>query len=62
MIIFSFGYLDVKRSREHFEVALGLCLLCSYFDRTTNLLNMYVSKFGFYYEFEGTKNIYVLKS
>ena len=37
MIIFCFGYLDVKRSREHFEVALGLCLLCSYFDRTTNL-------------------------
>ena len=62
MIIFCFGYLDVKRSREHFEVALGLCLLCSYFDRTTNLLNMYVSKFGFYYEFEGTKNIYVLRS
>ena len=62
MIIFSFGYLDVKRSREHFEVALGLCLLCSYFDRTTNLWNMYVSKFGFYYEFEGTKNIYVLRS
>ena len=62
MIIFSFGYLDVKRSREHFEVALGLCFLYPYFDRTTSLWNMYVSKFGLYYEFEGTKNIYVLKS